>query len=85
MPILGIIENMSGFICPKCGIEVNIFKKGGGKKTAEKYNVKFLGSIPIEPEIVNSGDSGDNIFENNKTKDISSRFFEIIDKLEGNI
>ncbi|MDD3118231.1 MAG: Mrp/NBP35 family ATP-binding protein [Victivallales bacterium] len=58
VPVLGVIENMSGFRCPKCGEVVNIFSAGGGKKLAEEMKVPFLGTIPIEPEIAGSGDNG---------------------------
>jgi len=58
IPITGIIENMSGFICPHCHEEVDIFKKGGGQTLAEKMGVPFLGKIPVEPEVVRSSDSG---------------------------
>lgn len=58
VPILGIIENMSGFACPHCGKETAIFKSGGGKEMAETYGVNFLGSIPIDPELMASGDDG---------------------------
>jgi hypothetical protein len=49
---------MSGFICPRCGERVNLFKTGGGTALAKEANVPFLGEIPIDPEIVTSGDSG---------------------------
>jgi ATP-binding protein involved in chromosome partitioning len=58
IPILGIIENMSGFVCPHCGERTDLFKVGGGQKAAEDMGVPFLGRIPIEPDIVSSGDEG---------------------------
>lgn len=58
LPILGVIENMSGFVCPCCGERTDIFKSGGGQKMAEEAGVPFLGRIPIDPRIVESGDSG---------------------------
>lgn len=58
MDILGIIENMSGFACPKCGEITNLFGAGGGKILAQEEDVRFLGQIPIDPTIVNSGDDG---------------------------
>jgi Mrp family chromosome partitioning ATPase len=58
MPILGIVENMSGFVCPHCGEKTDIFGSGGGERTAEEMEVPFLGRIPIEPSVVKSGDSG---------------------------
>jgi len=58
LPISGIIENMSGFICPKCGEKVDIFKQGGGEKLAEEMKLHFLGRIPLDPAIVQTGDTG---------------------------
>lgn len=58
VPVIGIIENMSTFVCPHCGEETDIFKKDGGKKTAELLSTAFLGSIPLDPQIVLGGDAG---------------------------
>jgi len=58
IPVLGIIENMSGFVCPHCGKETPIFKKGGGERTARELNVPFLGRIPLDPRVALSGDAG---------------------------
>lgn len=58
LPVLGIVENMSGFICPHCGEESAIFKKGGGEELAKEYGTKFLGRVPIELGIVTLEDSG---------------------------
>lgn len=58
LKVLGLVENMSGFVCPHCGETVNIFKKGGGEEAARKYNVPFLGRIPLYTEIVESSDNG---------------------------
>jgi len=58
LPVLGIVENMSGFVCPRCGEVTHIFKKGGGEKLASETDVPFLGSIPIDPQIVEAADSG---------------------------
>jgi len=57
-PIIGIIENMSGFICPKCGETINIFGIGGGEKIAEEMDIPFLGRIPIDPLISEDSDKG---------------------------
>jgi Mrp family chromosome partitioning ATPase len=56
--VLGILENMSGFICPHCGETVNIFKKDGGKHMAHELDIPFIGSLPVTPAIVTSGDAG---------------------------
>jgi len=58
VPVLGIVENMSGFVCPHCGEETDVFKRGGGEKTAEQLGTRFLGRVPLDPKIVAGGDSG---------------------------
>jgi len=58
VPVIGIIENMSTFVCPHCGHETDIFKRDGGLKTAELLGTAFLGSIPLDPQIVLGGDAG---------------------------
>lgn len=58
LPIVGIVENMSGYECPKCGEVVAIFKSGGGEKLAQEMSIPFLGSIPIHSGIADSGDAG---------------------------
>lgn len=58
LPVLGVLENMSGFACPKCGEVVRIFGSDGGRVMAEEMGVPFWGSIPIEPEVAESGDNG---------------------------
>jgi Mrp family chromosome partitioning ATPase len=58
MPIAGIIENMSGFVCPQCGATVDVFGRGGGERLAQEMGVSFLGRVPIDPEIVSDGDRG---------------------------
>lgn len=75
LPILGIIENMSGFTCPHCGNNIDLFKKGGGLKAAKDFNIPFLGAIPLDPIIVIQGDKGTTI----KPTKI---FTEIVKKIE---
>ncbi len=58
VPVLGVIENMSSYVCPSCGHREEIFKRGGGRRTAEQLGVPFLGEIPIDPAIVVGGDAG---------------------------
>lgn len=58
IPVIGIVENMSGFVCPHCGRAVDIFKSGDGEAAAKDMGVPFLGRIPLEPGMVESGDSG---------------------------
>jgi len=58
IPVIGIVENMSSFVCPHCGKTTDIFKTGGGERTAKEMGVQFLGRVPIEPGIAVSGDAG---------------------------
>jgi len=58
LPILGVVENMSGFVCPHCGEITEIFKTKGGQLMAGQMNLPFLGSIPIDPQLVKSCDEG---------------------------
>lgn len=58
VPVVGIVENMSGLVCPHCGQEIDLFKIGGGEKAARELNVPFLGRVPIDSEIVRSCDGG---------------------------
>jgi Mrp family chromosome partitioning ATPase len=56
--ILGVVENMSGLICPHCSQKIDLFKRGGGEELAKKYSLPFLGSIPLDPVTVVAGDLG---------------------------
>ncbi|MDQ7033064.1 MAG: Mrp/NBP35 family ATP-binding protein [Desulfonauticus sp.] len=56
--VLGIVENMSGFICPKCGERTDVFFSGGGESLAQEMKVPFLAKIPLDPEVVRSGEEG---------------------------
>ena len=58
VPVLGIVENMSGFVCPKCGEVTQILPSGGGKRIAEDMHVPFLGPVPMDPGIAAAGDRG---------------------------
>ena len=82
MPIFGIIENMSGFVCPECGKKINIFKTGGGEKIAQELNTPFLGKIPIDPEICSDSDSGKPFIMNHPDSPSSKAFMEIVQKIE---
>jgi len=79
IPIIGVIENMSGFVCPKCGEKILPFKEGGGEKAAKEYGVRFLGRIPLNPEICESGDEGKPFVE--KESEISKEFMQIVEKI----
>ena len=69
IPVIGVIENMSGFVCPHCKKEIDLFGLGGGENSAHDLKVPFLGKIPLEPEMVKLGDSGQPfIYFRNQTK-----------------
>ena len=84
-PIIGIIENMSGFICPNCGAEINIFKVGGGEKIASEMNVPFLGRIPIDPKICEDSDEGMPFVVRHRDSAAAKAFAEIVKKIEKTI
>ena len=58
VPILGVVENMSGFVCAHCGEKTDIFGSGGGKELAEQYGIPFLGEIPLDPRVRIGGGDG---------------------------
>jgi ATP-binding protein involved in chromosome partitioning len=58
VPVLGLIENMSGFVCPSCGHHEEIFLRGGGRKLAERSSLTFLGEVPLQPAVSRAGDAG---------------------------
>ncbi|MFQ3549824.1 MAG: Mrp/NBP35 family ATP-binding protein, partial [Armatimonadota bacterium] len=75
LKVIGILENMSGFICPHCNKQTDIFKSGGGENLAKEMSVPFLGKIPIDPKIVEASDSGQPyVYHFNKTE--SAKAFE---------
>ena len=82
MPVLGIIENMSGMKCPHCGKDIDLFKSGGGEKAARDMGVPFLGRLPIDPEVVGAGDSGTPIVLKNKGSESAKAFFAIVKNIE---
>lgn len=85
LPVLGVIENMSGFVCPHCGERTELFGSGGGEKMAEEMAVPFLGKIPIEPDIVTSGDNGKPFVYHNGHSDFAKDFERIVGDIIENI
>jgi Mrp family chromosome partitioning ATPase len=78
VPVRGIIENMSGFICPYCGKRTDIFKTGGGQQAAEALNVPFLGKIPLDPTIVVLCDGGSPYVDTYPSSEIAQAFAHIV-------
>ncbi len=81
MPVIGIIENMSGLICPHCGRKIDLFKAGGGRKAAEDMGVPFIGELPLDPEIVEAGDAGEPYILHHPESMSAKSFKTIVDKL----
>jgi len=82
MPIIGVVENMSGFICPHCGKKTEIFSSGGGKKMSQEMDVTFLGSIPIDPEVGLDSDKGTPFVHSHKDSTAAKAFVEIVKNVE---
>jgi ATP-binding protein involved in chromosome partitioning len=81
MPVLGIIENMSGLVCPKCGEKINLFGIGGGEQLARETGVYFLGSIPLDPEVVRSGDEGRPFIHHDRDSPTRSAVEQVVEAL----
>jgi ATP-binding protein involved in chromosome partitioning len=82
IPVIGIIENMSGLVCPKCGVEINLFKTGGGEKIAEEMKAPFLGKIPLDPRICDDSDRGTPFVVRHPESPAAKAFREIVGKIE---
>lgn len=83
VPILGIVENMSGFACASCGEVTHIFSKGGGEALARELGVPFLGAVPIEPAIVDSGDAGTPMVKTHPDSPAARAYVKIAEALVG--
>jgi len=82
VPVAGIVENMSGFLCPHCGKEIDLFKIGGGEKAARELRVPFLGRIPLDPQIVRNCDQGNPFVAANPDSAAAKAFMEISNRIE---
>jgi Mrp family chromosome partitioning ATPase/predicted Fe-Mo cluster-binding NifX family protein len=83
MKVLGVIENMSGFVCPKCGGRVDVFKTGGGRRLAEEMRVPFLGAVPLDPMIVGASDEGRPFVEQLRGSAAAEAFSGIVSAILG--
>ena len=81
LEVMGIIENMSGMVCPHCGKKIDLFKEGGGKKVALELGIPFLGKIPIDPQIVISGDDGKPFIATQPESKASKAFMNIVENI----
>jgi ATP-binding protein involved in chromosome partitioning len=85
VPVIGIIENMSGFVCPDCGKETHIFRKGGGEKVAQEYDVPFLGRIPLDPRVCEASDLGHPFIMEHRNSAAAKAFMNIVEKIKKRI
>jgi ATP-binding protein involved in chromosome partitioning len=81
LPVLGIVENMSGLICPHCHNHIDLFKVGGGERAATEMGVPFLGRVPLDPDVVLGGDDGTPIVLKDQNNVAAKAFHEMVDKL----
>lgn len=82
MDITGIVENMSGFVCPHCNQTVDIFKSGGGEQLARELDLPFLGRVPMDPKVVVAGDDGAPYLSSDNDSPAITAFTTIVDAIE---
>ncbi|MEJ2109274.1 MAG: Mrp/NBP35 family ATP-binding protein [Acidobacteriota bacterium] len=83
--ILGIVENMSYFQCPKCGEQTHVFSHGGASITAEKFSVPFLGEVPLAVDLREGGDAGKPVVAENPDSPVASAFVQIAEKVAAQV
>lgn len=81
MPVLGVVENMSGFVCPNCGQQTDIFELGGGQDMAQQLGIQFLGRIPIDPQIVQACDTGQPYVSGNSGNETAQAFSQVTERI----
>jgi len=81
LPIAGVLENMSGYVCPQCGVHADLFGTGGGERLALEMSVPFLGRIPIDPRIVGCGDAGSCLLEAHPESPAAQSYFILASRL----
>jgi ATP-binding protein involved in chromosome partitioning len=81
VPILGIIENMSEFVCPKCGESYKLFGDGAAKKASQEYGIDYLGTLPLDPRIITLSDEGTPFVIKEPESKASQAFSTLVDNL----
>ncbi len=81
VPVLGVIENMSYVVCPKCGEKIYLFPQGGGKNISKLFNIDFLGSLPFDPQVSSHSDEGKPIVLVSPDNEISKTYENIVEKI----
>lgn len=82
MPVVGLVENMSGFVCPHCGETADIFGSGGGKRTAEDFDLPFLGAVPMDARVASGGDAGAPFLSSDADSPAVAAFAAVVDQVE---
>ncbi|HEY7677457.1 MAG TPA: P-loop NTPase, partial [Candidatus Methylomirabilis sp.] len=77
VPVFGIVENMSYFVCPCCGAETDIFSRGGGRRVAEALDTPFLGELPLDPRTRRGGDTGEPVAAGDAAGPAAAPFFAL--------
>src|SRR5215831_789061 len=85
VPLLGIVENMSYYVCPSCGNREETFKHGGGKRTAELLRVPFLGEIPLDPKVALGGDAGQPIVAGDPAGEVTKAYLSIAEAISNGL
>jgi Mrp family chromosome partitioning ATPase len=81
LPVVGLVENMSGLVCPKCGERIDLFKRGGGMALALEMDVPFLGQIPMDPDVVMAGDAGRPLLRNGPQSPAAEAFARAVESI----
>lgn len=81
MQVFGLIENMSGFVCPHCGKAIDLFGSGGGSRTATAMAIPFLGRIPLDPKMVKCADAGESYMEKYPDSEVTKAFNQVVAKI----
>ncbi|MFP4655735.1 MAG: P-loop NTPase [Methanohalobium sp.] len=82
VPILGLVENMSGVICPSCGDEIEVFGGGGVNKAASDFGISVLAELPIEPNVSQKADTGSTYSYEGSKSEWDKRFSKVVDTIE---
>jgi len=85
VPVLGIVENMSEFVCPKCGESYKIFGEGAAKKASEEYGIEHLGTLPLDPRVITLSDNGTPFVIEEPDSKVANAFSELVDKLANKV
>jgi len=85
MEVVGVVENMSGLVCPHCNKTVDIFKTGGGEKVAREFDLPFLGAVPMDPQVVIAGDDGTPYLSSDVDSPATKAFGEVVQAVENRL